>query len=68
MKDYYINDLGFALWKAAPYRRYQFLCDEVFGKGAVKIRRAPSNDVPLQYSCWMSPWTFKRASRKDLFD
>ena len=45
MKDYYINDLGFAMWKAAPYRRYQFLCDEGFGKGAVKIRRAPSNDV-----------------------
>lgn len=51
MKDYYINDLGFALWKAAPYRRYQFLCDEVFGKGAVKIKRALSNDVTLQYSC-----------------
>lgn len=51
MQDYYINELGFALWKVAPYKRYQLLCDEVFGKGVVKIRRTPYNDVTLQYSC-----------------
>lgn len=32
MADYYYNDLGFKVWKAAPYKCYQRVCDEVFGE------------------------------------
>lgn len=51
MADYYYNDLGFKVWKSAPYKCYQRVCDEVFGEGAVKISRAPYNDVTLRYGC-----------------